>query len=132
MTAQTPHAGSHADQGRPTAQTAQTAHPPVRGCGVACGVGGPRTSQEDAATLAVSTAFELVRTALLAKLAVDLGDPMLARRAARYAQSAAHLLAGLDFPPYDDREDPDDQALPEVEDLLERMPSRRELEATAQ
>jgi hypothetical protein len=39
MTPQTPHARPHARQGRPTAQTAHTAHPPVRGCGVACGVG---------------------------------------------------------------------------------------------
>ncbi len=84
--------------------------------------------------VATSTAaFELVRTALVAKLAVDLGDPVLARRAARYARSSAQLLAGLvDFPPHDDREEPDDQALPEVEDLLERLPSRHDVkEASA-
>ncbi len=74
---------------------------------------------------------KLLRTALLAKLAVDLEDPALARRAARYAQTSAHLLAGLDFPPHDDREEPDDQALPEVEDLLERLPSRHDLEETS-
>jgi hypothetical protein len=75
---------------------------------------------------AQSVAFELVRTALVAKLAVDLGDPVLARRAARYAQSSARLVAGLDFPAH--VESDDDQALPEVDDLLERMPSRAEVQ----
>ncbi len=79
--------------------------------------------------LASATAAELVRTALLAKLAVDLGDPPLARRAARYAQSSAHQLAGLNFPAHvDNGDEGDDQALPEVEDLLARMPSRQEVE----
>jgi hypothetical protein len=76
--------------------------------------------------LVSDTAHELLRTALLAKLAVDLGDPQLARRAARYAQSSAKLLAGLDLPTY--VEDDDDESLPEVDDLLERMPSRDEVE----
>ncbi len=81
MTAQTPHAGTHAHRGDPTAQTAQTAHPPVRGCGVACGVVAARTPSG----LAAAVAAELLRLSLLAKLAVDLEDPRLARRAARYA-----------------------------------------------
>jgi hypothetical protein len=66
--------------------------------------------------LVSDTAHELLRTALLAKLACDLGDPALARRAARYAQSAAKLLAGLDLPTY--VEEDDDEPLPEVDDLL--------------
>ncbi len=79
--------------------------------------------------LATTTAADLLRTALLAKLAVDLEDPALARRAARYAQTAAHLLAGLDFPPHVEGDDLDDeQELPSLEDLLERMPSRTEVE----
>jgi hypothetical protein len=86
-------------------------------------------SREDATDLALTTAFELVRTALVAKMAVDLGDPVLARRAVRYAQSSAQLLAGLDFPADVDGDGSDDEALPEVDDLLERMPSRAEVEA---
>jgi hypothetical protein len=86
------------------------------------------SSQQEATTLAASTAFELVRTALVAKLAVDLGDPVLARRAARYAQSSARLLGGLDFPAEVDEPQRDVEHLPEVDDLLERMPSRREVE----
>ncbi len=78
---------------------------------------------------ATAVAAELLRTALLAKRAVDLQDSALAGRAARYAASSAHLLAGLDVPTYDDSEDVDDQELPEVDDLLERMPSRAEVEA---
>jgi hypothetical protein len=85
---------------------------------------------------ASTTAAELQRTALLAKLAVDLGDPPLARRAARYAQSSARLLAGSDFPPHVDDDcddcdhdhDHDHQSLPEVDDLLERLPNRAEVE----
>ncbi len=87
-----------------------------------------RGHRSSSLTLASSTAAELLRTALLAKLAVDLEDPALARRAARYARSSAHLLSSLDFPPHTDQPDDDDQALPEVEDLLERMPSRTEVE----
>lgn len=70
--------------------------------------------------LAAETANELLRTALLAELAVDLGDPRLARRAARHSASNARLLAGLDLPRHeDDDDDPDeDVALPEVDDLL--------------
>ncbi len=76
--------------------------------------------------LVSDTAQELLRTALLAKLAVDLGDPALARRAARYAQSSAQLLAGLDIPTH-----VDDEELPKVDDLLaQRMPSRAEVEQT--
>lgn len=58
-------------------------------------------------------AHELLRTALLAKLAVDLQDPRLARRAAREALAQARLLSGLDFLAYEDEDDPtyeDDQA----------------------
>ncbi len=74
---------------------------------------------------ATTTAAELVRYALVAKLAVNLGDPPLARRAARYAESSARLLGGLEFPVHVD--DDDDLPLPEVDDLLARMPSRQEL-----
>jgi len=61
-------------------------------------------------------------------LALDLGDTVLARRAARYAASSARLLSGLDFPDASEDHD-DDQALPELDELLERLPSRREVEA---
>ncbi len=43
-------------------------------------------------------AQELLRTALLARLAVDLDDPALARRAATAAVRHARLLAGLSWP----------------------------------
>ncbi len=80
-------------------------------------------------TLATLTAAELLRTALLAKLAVDLEDPALVRRAAGYAESSAHLLAGLTFPTYVDREEDDeDQSLPSLDEFLDRMPSRTEVE----
>lgn len=74
---------------------------------------------------ATSAAADLLRTSLVARLAVDLEDPQLARRAAREAGTHARLLRGMDFPPYRG-EDP----LPELDDLLERMPSRRDLEET--
>ncbi len=89
---------------------------------------GACSSPHDADDLAYSTAFELVRTALVAKMAVDLGAPVLARRTARYAQSSVRLLAGLDISAHPDEDDDEDRALPEVEDLLERMPSRTEVE----
>jgi len=54
------------------------------------------SGQADAAAAA---AFDLLRTALLAKLAVDLDDPVLSRRAATEAAGHARLLAGLDYPP---------------------------------
>ena len=63
---------------------------------------------------AEGVAHELLRTALLAKLAVDLGDPALARRAARRAAGSARLLSGMDLPV---SVDPDED-LPEVDDLL--------------
>jgi hypothetical protein len=68
-------------------------------------------------TLAVAAeaAKELLRTALLAKLACDLEDPALARRAAREASRHARLLSGLDFPAYDTGDEP----LPDVGDLLD-------------
>jgi hypothetical protein len=43
-------------------------------------------------------AQELVRLALLARLALELDDKDLARRAARYAVPVVGLLAGLDEP----------------------------------
>ena len=49
-------------------------------------------------TAAVVASTELLRTAALAKLATDLRDPALARRAAREAVTHARLLAGLDYP----------------------------------
>lgn len=52
-------------------------------------------------------AFELVRTALIAKLAVDLNDGELSRRAATEAAGHARLLAGLLLPaPEDDERTP--------------------------
>ncbi len=45
MTPRTPHARPHAGMGAPTARTARTAHPPVRGCGVARGVEAPRAAE---------------------------------------------------------------------------------------
>ena len=55
---------------------------------------------------AAAAAHELLRTALLAKLAVDLGDPTLTRRAARLAHTAARLLAGMgDLPVHADPDD---------------------------
>lgn len=45
---------------------------------------------------ATSSAFELLRVALLAEFAVDLDDPVLARRAAQQAASHSGLLSGLD------------------------------------
>ncbi len=53
--------------------------------------------------LATEQTHGLLRTALLAKLAVDLQDPALARRAARDALAHARMLSGLGFPP-----DPED------------------------
>lgn len=50
------------------------------------------TASPDAAT------FELVRTALVVRLAQQLGDPALVRRAARQAASAAEQLAGMHPP----------------------------------
>lgn len=49
-------------------------------------------------------ALDLVRCSLIVKLAVDLEDPALVRRAAGQAAGAARLLAGLDLP---DDPDPD-------------------------
>lgn len=75
------------------------------------------------ASLAKRTAADLLRLALLARLATQLDDPRLARRAARDAQAAAHLLAGLDWPArpgLDDGPD-DDPALPSVGVLLEQV-----------
>lgn len=73
--------------------------------------------------LALSTAQELLRTALLSKLAVDLEDPVLARRAARCAAESARLLSGLDFPAHVDEDQADEDAagLPDVGDLLEAL-----------
>lgn len=70
---------------------------------------------------ASEVAAELLRTALLAKLAVDIEDPVLARRAARYATASARLLSGLDFPPHSDDDDDHAGGLPEVGDLLEQL-----------
>lgn len=78
---------------------------------------------------ATTAAAELLRVSLLAKLAVDLEDPVLARRAARKAQAPARLLAGLDFAAYVG-EDQDDDALPEVGDLLEQLHPNRTEHAT--
>jgi hypothetical protein len=47
---------------------------------------------------AAAAAEELLRTALIAKLAVDLDDPALARRAANEAAGHARLLVDLDLP----------------------------------
>jgi hypothetical protein len=67
---------------------------------------------------AISAAEDLLRTALLASFAVDLQDPVLARRAAREALSSARLLCGLDFLP-----GAATTAAPE------RLPSRAEVQA---
>lgn len=72
--------------------------------------------------LATTAAWQLLRTALLAKLAVDLEDPALARRAAREALTHARLLSGLDFPPgVEDDVHCGPRPLPTVGDLLERI-----------
>ena len=72
--------------------------------------------------VAGSTATDLLRFAMVAKLATDLGDPVLARRAARYAVSSAHLLAGLDWQPEAQEDEDDDTApLPAVDELLEQL-----------
>ncbi len=71
--------------------------------------------QTDAiSTRPVDLEQELIRLGLLARLALELDDPDLARRAARYALPVVRLLAGLDdgSPP---------GPLPEVDDLLERL-----------
>lgn len=68
------------------------------------------------ADLAAEAAQELLRTALLAKLAVDLQDPVLARRAARKALAQARLLAGLDFPAAVDDATP----VPTLDEVLAR------------
>jgi hypothetical protein len=59
-------------------------------------------------------AQELIRLALLARLALELGDPDLARRAARYAVPVVRLLAGLDDGTHLG-------PLPEVDDLLAQL-----------
>lgn len=53
-------------------------------------------------TIGHDLAFDLVRTALVAKLAVDLDDGALSRRAATEAAGHARLLAGLELPAADD------------------------------
>ncbi len=104
---------------------------------------------------AASSVGELLRAALVAKLAVDLEDPVLARRAARLAAGHAQVLSRLDFPAHSKEDDdvlsePDvqpDVQLPDVGDLLAlrhssrdplafvttltRLPSRAELHADA-
>jgi hypothetical protein len=61
---------------------------------------------------AATATFDLLRCALLAKLAADLGDPALTRRAALEAAGHARLLAGRGHTPEAAT------ALPEVDDLL--------------
>lgn len=76
----------------------------------------PRTRTPDtdrAARTVAQAATELVRTALLCKLALDLDDPSLARRAARQSAQHARLLAGLDCGLEGEGE------LPPVADLLD-------------
>ena len=82
----------------------------------------------DSPSLAEKTSTELLRLSLLAKLAVDLGDPVLARRAARHAVTSARLLAGLDWQAPRLEQDDEDDDLPELDELLERLPSRTEVE----
>ncbi len=65
-------------------------------------------------TRPVDLAQELVRLALLARLALELGDGDLARRASRYAAPVVRLLAGLE-------DDQPSTPLPEVENLLKRL-----------
>ncbi len=63
------------------------------------------TGAQDAAPAATRRlAQELLRTALLARLAVDLDDPTLARWAASAATRHARLLAGLTWPTPDSDE----------------------------
>lgn len=61
-------------------------------------------------------AGDLLRAAMTVKLALDLDDPRLARRAAREAAALARLLAGLDV-----GEHLVDVDLPDVADLLEQL-----------
>lgn len=72
------------------------------------------------AALAATAARNLLKVSLLAKLAVDLQDPALARRAAREAQTHARLLAGLDFPPDEAAEVHCGPRLPDPDVLLVR------------
>ncbi len=69
-------------------------------------------------------AQELVRLALLAKFALDLGNAPLAAKAARYAHAVAARLTAIGD------EDPGTD-LPEVEDLLQQLRERAGLVTTA-
>ncbi len=63
------------------------------------------TGPQDAnGRVAAGTAEQLLRVALLTKLAIDLDDPALARRAASPAARHARLLAGLTWPKPDSDE----------------------------
>jgi ATP phosphoribosyltransferase regulatory subunit HisZ len=76
---------------------------------------------------AAASAHALLRAALVGKLAVDLGDPGLSRRAAQQARASAHHLAGLDFP--DTRDWTGDDEPPTVDQLLAELhPRQTELE----
>jgi hypothetical protein len=72
------------------------------------------STHRDSGHAALVLAFELVRVSLLCKLALDLDEPVLARRAARHAVTAARELAEMDVPT-------DAEPLPEVDDLLDRL-----------
>lgn len=107
MTAQTAHAHPHAQQGDSTAQTAQTAHPPVRGAGSVCGVVAPRTPDPLSAALLLEA-------------------EQLLRCATRDAQTAAARLLHLPWPDLTAEGQPtdgaghDDQAL-SLERVLTRI-----------
>ncbi len=80
---------------------------------------------------AASSVGELLRAALVTKLAVDLEDPVLARRASRLAAGHAQVL---DFPAHSKEDDDDDVRSesesdiqpPDVGDLLALRHSSRD------
>jgi ATP phosphoribosyltransferase regulatory subunit HisZ len=76
---------------------------------------------------AADTAHALLRAALVGKLAVDLGDPGLSRRAAQQARASAQHLAGLDFP--DTRDWTEDEPATVDQLLAELHPRQTEHEA---
>jgi hypothetical protein len=79
---------------------------------------------------AADTAHALLRAALVGKLAVDLGDPHLSRRAAQQARASAQHLAGLDFP--DTRDWTEDEPATVEELLAEIHPRQAEAEHEAE
>jgi hypothetical protein len=83
----------------------------------------PAAQRHAAHDRAADTAHALLRAALVGKLAVDLGDPALSRRAAQQARASAQHLAGLDFPDTRDWAGDDEPAT--VDQLLAELHPRQ-------